>query len=543
MNIEKYKENSRRKKIIITFLFFVVAVLGIGYYYKTFANFQTNKDFNIINASVTNPGDIYFAYHVDDQITTVFPSKSEGLTIDLTNSYCNNGVDFVWNQSQYALTLKYNNFDTTSTTRTRCDLYFVHKLIYDDGTGANIPELATGMIPIYYDDTTMKVADTSREWYNYAEHEWANAVLVDTSNSTIKNKYFNDDMSLKTTAVGQTVDMSEVQQMYVWIPRYRYQLWNVNNGSSDPQAINIVFEDKNTTKNTGSQNGDWLTHPAFTFGTEELNGIWVGKFENSGDTSNITIKPNMASIASTNVSTMFNATRAVESSSLLGLDAKQVDTHMMKDTEWGAVAYLYSSIYGTYNADQSCISRGCEVWINNVSSNGAWNGTKYTGCAAQGVSSGPVTGTSCESGRGWDGAGVNASTTGNMYGIYDMSGGNWEYTMSVMQQSNGTPQIQSSGFSSMPDSKYYNTYPYGTSELEHSRGTIGTATKETLKTVGNGYGAWNKDRSGLVNSSYAWAPRGGGADDTTVAGVFAFADNTGGADASIGFRLVLALTA
>ena len=543
MNIEKYKENSRRKKIIITFLFFVVAVLGIGYYYKTFANFQTNKDFNIINASVTNPGDIYFAYHVDDQITTVFPSKSEGLTIDLTNSYCNNGVDFVWNQSQYALTLKYNNFDTTSTTRTRCDLYFVHKLIYDDGTGANIPELATGMVPIYYDGTTMKVADTSREWYNYANHEWANAVLVDTSNSTIKNKYFNDDMTLKTTAVGQTVDMSEVQQMYVWIPRYRYQLWNVNNGSSDPQAINIVFEDKNTTKSTGSQNGDWLTHPAFTFGSEELNGIWVGKFENSGSTSNITIKPNMASIASLNVSTMFNATRAVESSSLLGLDANQIDSHMMKDTEWGAVAYLYSSIYGTYNLDNTCISRGCEVWINNVSSNGAWDGTKYTGCAAQDVSTSIITGTSCENGRGWDGAGVNASTTGNMYGIYDMSGGNWEYTMSVMQQSDGTPQIQSSGFSTMPDSKYYNTYPYGTSYTDHARGTIGTATKETLKTFGSNPGGWNGDRSELVYSSYAWAFRGGHARHTTFAGVFAFGRDTGGAASSIGFRLVLALTA
>ena len=115
--------------------------------------------------------------------------------------------------------------------------------------------------------------------------------------------------------------------------------------------------------------------------------------------------------------------------------------------------------------------------------------------------------------------------------------------MSVMLQNDGTPQIQSSGFSSMPDSKYYNTYPYGTSELEHSRGTIGTATKETLKTVGNGYGAWNNDRSVLVDSSYAWAARGGGADYTTAAGVFAFSRNTGGARADIGFRLVLALTA
>ena len=124
-----------------------------------------------------------------------------------------------------------------------------------------------------------------------------------------------------------------------------------------------------------------------------------------------------------------------------------------------------------------------------------------------------------------------------------MSGGNWEYTMSVMQQSNGTPQIQSSGFSTMPDSKYYNTYPYGTSNVEHSRGTIGTATKEILKTVGNTQGGWNRDYSLLVHSSGAWARRGGDAYHTTGAGVFAFGGNTGGANAHFGFRLVLALTA
>ena len=447
-----------------------------------------------------------------------------------------------WDYNSYKLSLDYNNFNSNATSRTKCEIYF-NKYVYVDGTGASAPQLATGMIPIYYDGTTMKVANTSFEWYNYADHEWANAVLVNISNSTIKNKYFNNDMTLKTTAVGQTVNMSEIQQMYVWIPRYRYQLWNAENGSSDPQAINIVFEDINTPKSTGTTNGSWLTHPAFTFGSEELNGIWVGKFENSGSTSNITIKPNMASLASLNVSTMFNASRAVESSSLLGLISNEVDTHMMKDTEWGAVAYLYSSIYGTYNADKSCIARGCEVWINNVSSNGSWNGTKYTGCAAQGVSTGVITGTACESGRGWDGAGVNASTTGNMYGIYDMSGGNFEYTMSVMLQSDGTPQIQDSGFTSMPDSKYYNTYPYGTSKLEHSRGTIGTATKEILKTVGNTQGGWNGDFSYLVDSSYAWAVRGGSASDTTFAGVFDFGYNTGWAGAALGFRLVLALAA
>ena len=256
MNIEKYKENNRRKKIIITFMFFVLAIFGGGYYYKTFANFQTTKDFNIISASVADPGDVYFTYHVGDQITNVFPSKSEGLTIDLTSSYCNNGVNFVWSQSKYVLLLDYNNFDTTSTTRTRCDLYFVPRTVYDDGTGASVPELATGMVPIYYDGTTMKVADTSSKWYNYAEHEWANAVLVNVSDNDIKNKYFNSDMTLKTTTVGQTVDINEVQKMYVWIPRYRYQLWNAEDGESDPQAINIVFEDKNESKSAGTKNGD-----------------------------------------------------------------------------------------------------------------------------------------------------------------------------------------------------------------------------------------------------------------------------------------------
>ena len=120
--------------------------------------------------------------------------------------------------------------------------------------------------------------------------------------------------------------------------------------------------------------------------------------------------------------------------------------------------------------------------------------------------------------------------------------------MSVMLQNDGTPQIQSSGFSSMPDSKYYNTYPYGTSYYgtsytDHARGTIGTATKETLKTVGDGSGGWNRDYLFLVSSSYAWACRGGAADHTSGAGVFAFAHDTGGAGAHIGFRLVLALTA
>jgi hypothetical protein len=65
-------------------------------------------------------------------------------------------------------------------------------------------------------------------------------------------------------------------------------------------------------KYTGSTNGTWLTHPAFTFGTTELNGFWVGKFENSGSNTNLTIKPNLQSLTNITLGDMFNATRNEE---------------------------------------------------------------------------------------------------------------------------------------------------------------------------------------------------------------------------------------
>src|SRR5574344_3064957 len=100
---------------------------------------------------------------------------------------------------------------------------------------------------------------------------------------------------------------------------------------------------------------------------------------------------------------MFNAVRNVENTyaSTYGVDATTIDTHMMKNMEWGAIDYLTSSIYGRYNNSTTCISSGCEVVINNQG--------YTTGCSS--------------SGCGWATKGMSASTTGNVYGIYDRSGG------------------------------------------------------------------------------------------------------------------------
>src|SRR5574344_293311 len=305
-----------------------------------------------------------------------------------------------YSYSKYTVT---NKFDVMQTT------VGDFRTVYKDATGASTPELAQGMIPVTYDATgNVVVADTSTTWYNYTTHNWANAVLVNCADTTIKDKYFNSDMTLKSSTVGTTISMSDILQMYVWIPRYKYLLWNAENGSSDPQAITIVFESKDTAKSTGSTNGTYLTHPAFTFGSTELNGIWVGKFEASGTTTNLTIKPNVTSLRNTTVGDMFNATRNEELtySSNFGIDNTKVDTHMMKNMEWGAVAYLSSSIYGRYSDASTCIASGCETWINNVSG-------YITGCSGASASASMDTTntTACASGYDWTTLGVNASTT------------------------------------------------------------------------------------------------------------------------------------
>ena len=386
-------------------------------------------------------------------------------------------------------------------------------------------ELAQGLIPVTYNSSgDVVVADTSTKWYDYSNHEWANAVLVNCADSTIKSKYFNDDMSLKSSVVGLTISMDEILQMYVYIPRYKYQLFNAEDGTSNPQAINITFESKTTAKSTGTKNGEWLTHPAFTFGDKELAGIWVGKFETSNTSALPKIVPNVSSLRDMTVSAQFNTSRLMTTtlSSTYGTSTND-DSHMMKNMEWGAVAYLSSSVYGRYTNASTCIESGCEVWINN-------NSNYTTGCAGSSVCADIAS--TCNA---WNTAtGVNASTTGNIYGIYDMSGGAWE---DVMGNYNDT--ISYAGFDSMPESKYYDKYTGINSESDFTKYHLGDATKETLKTKSTGGNAWYGDYSKSVRSSAPWVSRGGDDSSSTLAGVFHFISSFGHSDSGNSFRVVL----
>ena len=99
-----------------------------------------------------------------------------------------------------------------------------------------------------------------------------------------------------------------------------------------------------------------------------------------------------------------------------------------------------------------------------------------------------------------------------------MSGGAYEYVMGVYNKT-----IDESGFSSLPDTKYYNNYT-GSSYTGH-------ALTET-----NG---WYNDSAGFVNSIYPWFFRGGSYSSSTNAGEFYFLDGDGNAGSYGGLRLVI----
>ena len=430
--------------------------------------------------------------------------------------------------------------------------------VYSDPSGANAPDLVDGLIPVVYDGTNWVSADTSSDWYAYGEQRWANAVTTTAANR------------VKYQTPGTVIPMSDINTMWVWIPRYEYQFSNMADqyagGTAElPGAIGINFIGENVT--TPSDAANYKVHPAFTFGDQELSGIWVGKFETGNQmactaksnvnnsacdltTLGVQVKPNASSWRGIRVSTAFTVSREMSNAgNVYGLNSTTTDSHMMKNMEWGAVAYLSQSVYGKY-ANSTYSGANKEVYINNY-----WNNATLTGCSAGAPSSGIVT--TCAYTYEKSNTGTGASTTGNISGVYDMSGGAYEYVMGNMK-ANGNTQQQSgtnnynSGFTGInydgtsvsgrayPASKYYDTYNYITSNSDHSTRYIpGDATYEVSQGDGKNNG-WYSDNAGFVNADRSWFYRGGYYSATTGAGVFNFNYNYGQADNGRSFRLVLA---
>ncbi len=134
VRLVKFRSNNKLEIVIACFLFVIIIFISLMFYFKSYAVFREEKHFNVINGEVQDPGDIYFAYYVDDEITREIPKKGSGYTLDITKSNCTNGVTISFDENNYAVITSYENYNATEYARTRCDLYFkkVKNLLFID---------------------------------------------------------------------------------------------------------------------------------------------------------------------------------------------------------------------------------------------------------------------------------------------------------------------------------------------------------------------------------------------------------------------------
>ncbi len=385
----------------------------------------------------------------------------------------------------------------------------------------------------------------------------------------VKDIYNGNELSDKTNllvdldfGVGEAIEndtalpMESINTMWTWIPRYEYDYVNIANYAGgtqeEPGAIGVNFLN-NTSQSNG---GNYMLHPAFKFGNEELKGFWSGKFElsnmerqNITDSSNLTpqIKPNVYSWRKVQIANAFTVSQKMtnEYKNRYGLTGTE-DTHISKNSEWGAIAYLSQSAYGKYG-NENYQGTEKEVYTNNCSN-------YITGIAGDAVDSGPSA--TCNNTYETP-QGQKASTTGNIYGNYDMSGGAWEYVMGILVDDKGLPR---SGTDATTNSGFNGTLGDGTTfskgidfpkELKYydlySATDITSGSSDLTKTACEGkvcYGhalsetaGWYGDWEVFVTAKNPWFVRGGWENDVTI-GLFSFSWNGGGIGIT-SYRLIL----
>ena len=480
-----------------------------------------------------------------------------------------------------------------------------NELGWNQSKKVNSPRLMTGLNPIKFsepDDSkegqTIQTNKSDINWYDYDTKKWANtqtkdgsmwvwipryAYKINKSNQTFDvvflvgttDNYYDKDGKLQT-AKRQTseTDIPDATKDYVVHPAFTNE------------------------SNIGYVNGGWK---------KELTGIWVSKFEagyaggnNNADKVDSKIKysqknvwasgyetetgkegsikarnfynPNEYDYATMaikyptfqgltysmnyiNHSDAFSISRALtDEGNIYKLSNKETDSHLIKNSEWGAVSYLGQSQYGL---------NGTNIRINNLTLNNSVP-TIYavTGYAAKTLQDGdtkledarPVSST--EKVYKWtEKDGQTASCTGTIYGIYDMSGGTWERSAAIVNNGNDRGNLNTYGKAIMnalnngKSSEYVTVYPTGeskgqslddASKFNYAANTkiYGDAIRET-STAGLGQTSWYSDYSYFVGAYGPFFARGGYYWHTSGAGLFYFIRDNGTSNYGNGFRSVL----
>ena len=420
--------------------------------------------------------------------------------------------------------------------------------ILDDGSNK--------MTPVVYDETAQNfVTATSTSkgvWYDYNGEEDGESVVQG-------NKWAN-----ATTANGS---------YFVWIPRYAYRITYYDSETSTTPTgfydgfgqwkastgeIRLELDTGIETVQYGKEK--YIVHPAFETNLDnggwdrDIKGFWCAKYEAVSKNSELCFIPDVESWRYQNIgqqyTTAINATYGYTISNANTDEIKSfMYSHMMKNSEWGAVAYLTQSKYGR---------NGKEIDINNSNSFITGNGGGSTSASS-------VSGTA----NAYNTVkGVKASTTGNVYGIYDMSGGTQEHVALFNSKDNGgyfskygwdtignitgikntvdSSTKLTSGTSTKYATKYDNkTTSSSSNSIIYTVGKIGDATKEvniggsqSLSNITEYYN-WFSDCSYLTSSVYPVAIRGGSYDSGSLTGIFYAGDVDGYGYDRNSFRAVL----
>ena len=386
--------------------------------------------------------------------------------------------------------------------------------------------------------------------YDEEKKEW----VKDTNNSSYNYVAGTGTDNTSSHWANAKVTIDGVESFFVWIPRYAYKITPKEEGQ-DAGSIDVVFlqgtgytyidEDGNEqTAVRADKDGDptkeYVVHPAFTNDVDnggwddELAGLWIGKYETSlydketkqnintsSETEGnillteetnknkvIAVQPNMSSWRYCTIGNMYTNARNY---------SPNLESHMLKNSEWGAVAYLTYSQYGR---------NGHEISINN-------NSNFITG-----IGSGSTSASSTDAiTNTYDTAnGMTASSTGNIYGIYDLSGGAYEYVASYYNGSTSNNLTNNGSSFATKDGKSdeYSTAYEKDKDKEAEAYKKGDATYETS--------GWNSDYANFVDSDSPFFLRGGSYNNSSDTGVFCYFDYDGGANYfSRSFRVCLAV--
>ena len=263
MSLKKFKQINY-KKILIFFLFFLLGVVA-GYLVlsPSYAFYEEKKNFDVINGTVEDPGDIYFAYYIDGVISRNMPLQNTGYTLDEAKSNCNNNVSVKWDNASWEAKVNYKNYSATDNTRTKCTLYF--------NKTAKTVKTALGNIEVnsYIPDFTKSACDTSK----CESHEKGIFETTDTDGNP--TYYYRGSM----------------ENNYVKFAGYFWRIIRINSNGS----IRMIYD--GTSAHANGESSTDRQYGTSQFNPNNNNNMYVGYMYSSGEAhgtgTSSTIKTNV----------------------------------------------------------------------------------------------------------------------------------------------------------------------------------------------------------------------------------------------------------